>query len=105
MRGGTHGGWDSVAETGQLYEAELMALRLRDAGIEAEVLDQSYRQEPLPSVRSFALVHVLVPTERAAEARRLLAEDTRLPEDADESSDTEEIHHKDTKDTKEEGEP
>ncbi len=81
---GSHGGWDTVAESGQLYEAELMALRLREAGIEARVLDQSYRQEPLPSVRSFALVRVLVPSEAAAAARGVLAETAGLPEDAEE---------------------
>jgi hypothetical protein len=80
---GSHEAWESVAETGQLYEAELMALRLRDAGVEAEVLDQSYRQEPLPSVRSFALVRVLVPAGQAELARRLLAETKELPEDAE----------------------
>ncbi|HKC11010.1 MAG TPA: hypothetical protein VKI41_03015 [Vicinamibacteria bacterium] len=82
--GGSHGGWDAVAETGQLYEAELMALRLREAGLDARVLDQSYRQEPMPSVRSFALVRVLVPVEDAAAARRVLAEGVALPEDAEE---------------------
>jgi len=92
----THGEFDTVAETAQIYEAELMALRLREAGIEAQVLDQSYRQEPLPSVRSFALVRVLVPSEHAAEARRLLAEQVPLPDDAE----SDENHHKDTKDTK-----
>jgi hypothetical protein len=80
---GTHGGFETVAETAQVYEAEMMALRLRDAGIRAQVLDQSYRQEPLPSVRSFALVRVLVPSESVEEARRLLAEQVPLPEDAD----------------------
>jgi hypothetical protein len=84
---GSHGAWDSVAETGQLYEAELLALRLRDGGIEAKVLDQSYRQEPLPSVRSFALVRVLVPAERAEEARRLLAQPNALPDDASDEED------------------
>jgi len=83
--GGSHGGWDAVAESGQLYEAELMALRLREAGLEVRVLDQSYRQEPVPSVRSFALVRVLVPVEDAAAARRVLAEGVGLPEDAEES--------------------
>jgi hypothetical protein len=80
---GSHGGWDTVAEVGQAYEAELIALRLRDSGIEAEVLDQSYRQEPLPSVRSFALVRVLVPAERAEDAKRVLAEGRTLPEEAE----------------------
>ena len=61
---GSHGPWEAVAEVGQAYEAELMRLRLRDASLEATVLDQSYRQEPLPSVRAFSVVNVLVPAER-----------------------------------------
>ncbi len=70
---GSHGDWDVVLETNQLYEAELAALRLRAAGLEARVIDQSYRQEPVPIVRSFAVVRVLVPTGSAAEAREVLA--------------------------------
>ena len=81
--GGSHGGWDQVAETPQVYEAELIALRLREAGIEAEVVDQTFNQEPLPNVRSFAVVRVLVPKEQMAEARRLLDHPEPLPEDAE----------------------
>ena len=80
---GSHGDWDLVLETNQLFEAELAALRLREAGIEARVIDQSYRQEPLPLVRSFAVVRVLVQAAHADEARRLLQERRELPEDAD----------------------
>jgi hypothetical protein len=94
--GESHGDWASVAEVSHLYEAELMALRLREAGIEAEVIDQSFKQEPLPSVRSFAVVRVLVPAGKAAEARRILAEPAGLPEDAEPTDDG----HEDTKDTK-----
>jgi hypothetical protein len=79
----SHGDWDTVMEAGQVYEAELAALRLREAGIDARVIDQSYRQEPLPSVRALSVVRVLVPAERAAEARRVLAEGEALPEDAE----------------------
>ncbi len=79
----SHGDWDAVLETNQLYEAELAALRLREAGLEARVIDQSYRQEPVPSVRSFSLVHVLVEAQRATEARRILAERIELPADAE----------------------
>jgi len=79
----SHGDWDAVLQTGQVYEAQFAALRLRGAGIDARVIDQSYRQEPLPSVRSFALVHLLVPAELAAEARRLLAEPSNLPDEAE----------------------
>jgi hypothetical protein len=82
-KGPSHGDWDTVLEAGQLYEAELAALRLRDGGIEARVIDQSYRQEPLPSVRALSLVRVLVPADRAADARRILAEGEMLPEDAE----------------------
>jgi hypothetical protein len=70
----SHGDWDTVLETRQVYEAELAAGRLREAGLDARVIDQSYNQEPVPSVRSFALVRVLVPAGQAAEARRVLAE-------------------------------
>jgi hypothetical protein len=80
---GSHGGFDTVAEVSQAYEAELIALRLREAGIEAQVLDQSYRQEPLPSVRALSVVRVLVPEGRAEEARRLIADQPRLPDDAE----------------------
>ena len=59
-RGGTHGGWDQIAETAQIFEAELIALRLRDSGIEAQVVDQTFHQEPLPNVRNFSVVRVLV---------------------------------------------
>ncbi len=80
---GSHGGWDQVAETAQIFEAELIALRLRGSGIEAEVVDQSFNQEPLPNVRSFAVVRVLVPKERLAEARRVLDHPEPLPEDGE----------------------
>jgi Putative prokaryotic signal transducing protein len=83
----SHDDWDTVMEAGQVYEAELAALRLRDAGIEARVIDQSYRQEPIPSVRAFSVVRVLVPAERAEEARRVLAEGRALPEDAESEAD------------------
>ena len=79
---GSHGDWDVMLETSQLYEAELAALRLREAGFEPRVIDQSYRQEPLPLVRSFAVVRVLVTAEQAEAARELLREPHELPEDA-----------------------
>jgi hypothetical protein len=71
-----------VAETGQGYEAELMALRLRSNGIDAHVVDQTFHAEPLPSVRSFAVVRVMVPASQAEAARRLLATPRPLPDDA-----------------------
>ena len=81
--GGSHGDWDVVLETSQAYEAELAALRLREAGLEARVIDQSYRQEPLPIVRSFALVRVLVPTGASEEARLVLASGLELEDGAE----------------------
>jgi hypothetical protein len=82
--GGSHGGWDTVAEVGQRYEADLIADHLRDAGIEAEVVDQTFRQEPLTRIAAFSVVRVLVPVNRADEARRVLAEPMEaLGEDAE----------------------
>ncbi len=81
---GSFGGWDQVAETRQVYEAELIALRLREAGLEAQVVDQTFHQEPMPDVRNFNVVRVLVPADRAEEARRLLAQSVELPADAEE---------------------
>ena len=80
---GAYGDWQTVAEVGQVFEAELMALRLRGEGIDARVIDQSYRQEPVPSVRALSLVRVLVSAECAGEARRLLAERLDLPENTE----------------------
>ena len=82
-KGGSHGGWDQVAETSQIFEAELIALRLRDSGIEAEVVDQTFNQEPLPNVRSFSVVRVLVPKDQMAEARRVLEQGQPLPLDGE----------------------
>jgi hypothetical protein len=72
-----------VAEAAQAYEAELIALRLRANGIDAHVVDQTFHAEPLPSVRSFAVVRVMVPASQAEQARRILAEARPLPEDVD----------------------
>jgi hypothetical protein len=79
----THGDWDTVLETSQIYEAEMAALRLREAGLDARVIDQSYRQEPVPFVPGLARVRVLVPAGHAAEARALLRDRVDLPEEAE----------------------
>ena len=79
-------GWVQVAETAQAYEAELIALKLREAGMDARVVDQTFRQEPLPSVRSFAVVRVVVPQDAEARARAVLAESVDLPSDAEEGN-------------------
>jgi len=78
------GDFVQVAETKQAYEAELIRLRLGEAGIEARVLDQTYYQEPVPDVRALSLVRVLVPAGREAEARAILATPAPLPEGAEE---------------------
>ena len=81
--GGSEAEHVQVAETAQLYEAELMALRLREEGIDAHVVDQTFHQEPLANVRSFAVVRVMVPRRQADDARRVLAQERELPEDAE----------------------
>ena len=84
---GSYDGWEQVAETSQVFEAELMALRLREAGIDAEVMDQSFKQEPLPNVRSFSVVRVLVPAATATLAREVLSRSVNLPEGATDEPD------------------
>ena len=79
-------GWEQVAEAAQIYEAQLIALRLRNAGISTQVVDQSFRQEPLPNVRSFAVVRVVVPAHEAGRAREILSRHPNLPEDIEEAS-------------------
>jgi hypothetical protein len=76
-----------VTETRQAYEAELIALKLREAGIDAQVLDQSFKLEPLPNVRSFSVVRVMVPAGQEAAARKALAETQPIPEDAEAADD------------------
>jgi len=80
---GSYGGWDQVAETRQVYEAELMKLRLQSAGIDAQVVDQSFEQMPMPDVANIDVVRVLVPTDRAEEARTILAQPVDLPADGE----------------------
>jgi hypothetical protein len=81
------GGWVQVAEAAQPYEGELIAGRLRAAGIDAKVVDQSFHQEPLPSVRSFAVVRVLAPEHQEQKAREVLARPAELPADAQSDAD------------------
>jgi hypothetical protein len=77
------GDWEQVAESATALEADLIALRLRENGLEAQVVDQTFHQEPLPAVRSFAVVRVLVPAAQAGEARRILSEAAPFPPDVD----------------------
>lgn len=75
--------WIQVAEVSQVWQGELIAGRLRASGIEAEIVDQTFHQEPMPSVRAFAVVRVLVRREHVEEAKRVLDQTLELPEDAD----------------------
>jgi hypothetical protein len=81
-------GWETVAHARQIYEGELMALRLRDAGIEVEVMDRSFHQVPSNAPQS-TVIEILVPAAQAEEARRLLAEPVDLPEDAESEGEAE----------------
>jgi len=74
--------WEVAAEVARRYEAELMAGRLRATGIDARVIDKSFRQEPVPTARSLAIVRVYVPADRLEEARRILDEAAAPPDDA-----------------------
>lgn len=78
--------WIQVAEVGQVWQAELIAGRLRASGIDAEIVDQTFHQEPVPNVRAFAVVRVFVRMEQLAETNRLLDQALDLPDDADVTS-------------------
>ena len=79
--------WEQLVETPELFEAKLIALRLQEAGVDARVLDQTFHQEPMPSVRAFSLVRVLVPRDQLAAGRKVLDEAVGLPEDAEPAND------------------
>ena len=78
-----YGDWEQVALVNKFYEAEFMAGRLQSAGIDAQVLDQSFEQIPLTNVSDFEVLRVLVPMGKAEEARRILSEAAPLPADVD----------------------
>jgi hypothetical protein len=80
---GRFGDFEQVAEAAGAYQAEFMALRLRAEGIEAQVVDQTYYQEPMPSVRALSVARVLVPNADAERARGLLATLEPLPDDVE----------------------
>ncbi len=67
-------GFEQLLETPDLFEAKLIALRLQEAGVDARVLDQTFHQEPMPSVRAMSLVRVLVPGAQLGAARAILEE-------------------------------
>jgi hypothetical protein len=75
--------WEVVAEVRSLIQAKILALYLEEAGIETQILDLTFNQEPLPSVRAFSVVKVLAPREKAAEAREALERPGEPPDFAD----------------------
>ena len=75
------GDHEQVAETAQVWEAELIAGRLRSEGLEATVVDQSFPQGPLTASRDFAVVRILVPKSQVEQARRLLRAPAPAPPD------------------------
>lgn len=81
--GGRFDDWEEIRVVRQPFEAEMIAARLEEAGIEAQIVDQSFEQVPLTHVSDFDLIRVVVPTGRAEEARRVLADIPSLPEDAE----------------------
>jgi hypothetical protein len=78
--------WVQVAEVSQVWQGQLIVGRLRASGIEAEIVDQTFHQEPMPSVRAFAVIRILVRMEQAEEAKRVLDQTLELPDDAEVTS-------------------
>jgi hypothetical protein len=78
--------WVQVAEVSQVWQGELIVGRLRASGIDAEIVDQTFHQEPMPSVRAFAVVRVLVRIEQLEEAKRALDEALELVDEAEVTS-------------------
>jgi hypothetical protein len=73
-----------VAAVAQRYEAELIALRLRESGIDAHVVNQSFDLMPIPENEDFDTVRVMVPADESEKARRILSQPlVALPEDAE----------------------
>lgn len=66
-------GWQSVFQAGTDYEADLVRDRLDEAGIPAIVLTQRAHAFNL-TLGDLARVHVMVPPDRAEDARQVLAE-------------------------------
>ena len=77
--------WVQVVEVSQVWQGELIVGRLRASGIEAKIVDQTFHQEPMPSVRAFAVVRVLVRMEHVKDAKRVLDEAVEL-DDAEATS-------------------
>lgn len=86
MKEGNEAGWVEVATLGQDEEASLLAGMLQAAGIPCEV--EGPGVHPLPeNLGSFGMSRVMVPGDRADDARRLVADAER---DADRRKSSEE---------------
>ena len=79
--------WVQVAEVAQMWQGELIVGRLRESGIEAQIVDQTFHQEPLTNVRAFAVVRVFVPKAQDEQARQLISQGLELPEDVELTAD------------------
>lgn len=75
--------WVQVAEVAQIWQGELIVGRLREEGIDAQLVDQTFHQEPLTNVRAFAVVRVFVPSAQEEKARRVISESLEIPEDSE----------------------
>lgn len=81
-------GWVGVAAAGQVMAAELLALRLREEGIDARILDPRLAGGEADEVPRWRLA---VPEGQEAAAREALAREVELPEDAEFAEADEEI--------------
>jgi hypothetical protein len=90
-RRGRFGDWEQVAEVGTAWEAELIRGRILSAGLEAEIVDQSFELLPIANNSDFERMLVVVPAAQVEEARRVLSEAPPLPEDADVSGSAPEV--------------
>ncbi len=66
--------WFRLRECADMLEAELVAGLLASGGLHVHVESRTFRQEPMPSQRSFSRVVLWVPEAEAAEAQRVLAD-------------------------------
>src|SRR5262249_22751760 len=75
--------WVQVAEVGQMWQGELIVGRLRQNGIDAQIVDQTFHQEPVPTVPALAVVRVFVPKAQEEWAKGLISQGFDLPEDVE----------------------
>ena len=81
----TYESWTSIFKTSTDYEADLVRDRLDDSGLPAVVLTQRDHAFNL-NVGDLSAVHVMVPPDRAEEARQLLQEEILTDEELEEAA-------------------